>query len=83
MDGPQVLVEKLDVSPGDLYRSWAVTEDPLEAEDIAPINQERPSERVAEDVGRASGLDARPARESPDELVDTTRRKGWAARADE
>ena len=73
MDCPNVLIQEVDVSARDLDRARAVPEDALEAEDVATVGQERSRERVAQDVGRAAGLDAGPPRESMDELMDPAR----------
>jgi hypothetical protein len=50
-----------------------VPEDPLQAEDVAAVRQEGTGEGVAQDVGRAAGLDARAARQAADELMNPSR----------
>ncbi len=72
MHGAEIVVEQLDVSPGHLDRSWAVAEDALKAEDVAAVRQEGARERMAQHVGRATGLDASSSRQPTDELMDAS-----------
>jgi hypothetical protein len=46
MDGAEIVVQEINISTGDLDRSWAVAEDPLEAEDVAAVRQEGAGEGV-------------------------------------
>jgi len=50
-----------------------MAKDPLKAEDVASVGQERARERVAQDVGGAAGLEASPSRQSSNELMNPSR----------
>jgi len=81
VNGAQVVVNEFDVSASDLDRSRAVSEDALQAEDIATVDQESAGECEAEEMGRAARLDPRASRKAADELMDTTCRRARAAEA--
>lgn len=57
-----------------------MAEDPLEAEDIAPVHKERPGERVAQDVGRTARLQLRAGSEAVDKLIQASRSQWPSAR---
>ena len=50
MDGPEVVVEKLDVAPRYLKGRWAVPEDSLKREDITTVGEEGSRETMTEDM---------------------------------
>ena len=50
MDRSKVVVEEINVAAGNLDRRRTVPQDPLEAEEIAAVHEERPRERMAQDV---------------------------------
>ena len=47
---PQVLIEELNVAASDVERCRAMSENPLQTEDIAAVGQERSGERVSQHV---------------------------------
>lgn len=49
----EIVVEEVDVAPGDLQRRRTVTQDPLQAEYVAAVCQEPTRKRVAKHVRRA------------------------------
>ena len=57
-----------------------MAEDPLQAEDIATVHQERPAERVAQDVRRTARLQLRAGSEAVHKLIETSRRQSLPAR---
>ena len=57
-----------------------MAEDPLQAEDIAAVCQERPRERVAKDMRRTARLQSRAAGEAVHKLIQTSRGQSVATR---
>lgn len=80
LDNAQVVVQQIDIASGDLYRSAAMTEDSLEAENITAVGQKRACERVAQHVGTAARLDAGTVGEATNELINAARSQARAAR---
>lgn len=74
MDGPQVVVEEIDVAAGDLEGSRAVAQDALEAEQVAAVLEEDPGEGVAQDVGGDTPAQGAAGSEPPKELLGSG---GW------
>ncbi len=83
MDSPQVVVQQGDIAARDLDRRRTVPEDPLEAEHVATIAEERPGERVAQDVGRTERLQARTSSEPMYQLIEPSRSQSVSARTRE
>jgi hypothetical protein len=60
-----------------------VAEDALQAEDVATVREERPGERVAQDMGRTARLQSRAASKPVDQLIEPPRGQSVSARTRE
>jgi hypothetical protein len=67
----EIVVEEVDVAPGDLQRRRTVTQDALQAEYVAAVCQEPTRKRVAKHVRRAPQRQGALGYDTLDEVLES------------